>query len=344
MSAEAQAFSATRAVMRKMRIGVLAYDGVTAVNLVGPVECFSLATKLAVATAQPFRYEVVILSFAGLRFTTDSGLNFSADFAADDAPLLDTIIIPGGEGLRQGKAAGEIATWIKSNVDDVRRVATICSGIYALAPTGLLDGRRATTHWQLAGDVATRFPLLRMSARELVVRDGKFYSSGGATAGIDLALRLIEEDCGDDVALSVARTMLVYRRRDGDQEQYADPAAGEPTREKRFGELGDWIQRNLHGRLSLPDLARQAGVTPGKINSDFKARLGTTPSAFVKQLRLEESRRKLARGDSVEAVAKGIRFGSKYYFEREFRWRFGIHPEDYRARFAPLTSRDDQRE
>lgn len=327
--------------MRPLRIGVLGYDGVTAVNLVGPVECFNVASKVSKTEGQPPCYEVVLLSFDGLHFTTDSGLKMAAEVEMKDAPPLDTLILPGGAALREGAIADQIARWAVAQAPRLRRVASICSGIYALAPTGLLDGRRVTTHWQLAAEVANQFPRLRMNARELVVQDGKFYSSGGATAGIDLALRLIEEDCGDEIALSVARRMLVYRRRDGDQEQYAEPARLDSEEDDNLARVGKWIEGNLNERLSLSDLIERTGLSVASINGQFKARLGTTPSAFVKRLRLEESRRKLARGESVESVAKGVRFGSKYYFEREFCWRFGIHPEDYRARFAPALSHSD---
>jgi transcriptional regulator GlxA family with amidase domain len=320
--------------MRPRRIGILGYEGVTAINLVGPVECFTSAARVDDKARELPAYEVVLVAAGERHFATDSGLKFTADVALADAREIDTFIIAGGSALRSGNLADEIASSLRARAGEFRRIVSICSGIYAVAPTGLLDGRTVTTHWRFAGDVSQRFPALRMNARELFVKDGKFYTSGGATAGIDLAIALIQEDFGDEVALSVARTMLAYRRRDGDQEQYADPPRVNGIETEKIGELAHWVERNLDSRLSLDDLARRSGLTSAKINERFKEGLGTTPAAFVKRLRLDECRRRLARGESVEEVAKFVRFGSKYYFEREFRWQFGIGPEEYRFRFA----------
>ena len=137
---------------------------------------------------------------------------------------LDTLIVPGGRGLRSEETARQVAAWIKTHSGQIRRIASVCTGIYGLAPTGLLDGHRVTTHWQNAVDVATRFPKLQVEESALVLKDGKFYTAAGATAGIDLALFLIAEDFGRDVAVTVARQLLVYLRRDGGQEQYSEPA------------------------------------------------------------------------------------------------------------------------
>src|ERR1700731_2541797 len=239
--------------MDAIRIGILGYDGVAAINLVGPLEAFSNAFKTDDARKQSRCYEVVVISCASSvgeslalseveraanaspartfpttrprdQFVTDTGVTFHAHIGGPDEPPFDTIIVPGGRGMRCDETVAQVVEWVKAHARDTRRVASVCTGVYALASTGLLDGHRVTTHWQNAMDVAERFPKLQVAESALVLKDGKFYTAAGATAGIDLALYLIAEDFGRDTAVAVARKLLVYMRRDGGQEQYSEPA------------------------------------------------------------------------------------------------------------------------
>src|SRR4051812_13296388 len=182
--------------MKPRRIGIVGFDQVDALDLVGPAEAFATA-QVNDANGNPVRaYEVVVLGLTNSHFVAESGIVFQPRATLRGAPTLDTIIIPGGAGLRRADTNRVVARWIEARAKKTRRIVSICTGIYALAATGLLDGRRATTHWRFAADVARRFPNLRVEPNALFIRDGNFYTSAGVTAGIDLALALIEEDLG----------------------------------------------------------------------------------------------------------------------------------------------------
>src|SRR5712672_506970 len=176
------------------RVGFVGFDGVVALDLTGPAEAFANAFSEKDADTGQHLYEVGIIGLTSRPFTAESGIIFKPNYTLQNAPALDTLIVPGGPGLRRGTAATTVAAWIKSRAGRIRRIASVCTGIYGLAPSGLLDGRRTTTHWNHAQDVARRFPKLRLESNALFLKDGQFYTSAGITAGIDLSLAMIEED------------------------------------------------------------------------------------------------------------------------------------------------------
>ena len=229
-----------------------------ALDLVGPAEAFASAWAND-AKGNPSRaYEVVILGLTNSRFVAESGIVFHPQTTLLAAPGLDTIIIPGGAGLRRADTNRAVARWVAERAGKTRRVVSICTGIYALAASGLLDGRRVTTHWRFAADVARRFPDLRVQPNALFIRDGNFYTSAGVTAGIDLALALIEEDLGREAALRVARDLVVYLKRPGGQDQYSEPLRFQTMAKDRLAELASWIATNPQRDLSIPVLASRA--------------------------------------------------------------------------------------
>jgi transcriptional regulator GlxA family with amidase domain len=212
---------------------------------------------------------------------------------------------------------------------------SICTGIYGLAATGLLAGRRVTTHWHFAPDVARRFPDLRVHDNAIFLKDGPFYTSAGATAGIDLALFLIEEDYGPRVALAVARELVVYLKRSGGQEQYSEPLQFQTQSVSRLSELATWILSHLNANLSVEALAAKACLCPRHFSRRFKIEFGATPADFVERLRLDEARHRLSSGDnSVENVGTSVGFTSADAFRRAFERRLGVNPRDYRERFT----------
>ncbi|MDQ6624376.1 MAG: AraC family transcriptional regulator, partial [Verrucomicrobiota bacterium] len=184
-------------------------------DLVGPAEAFAVAQTTNANGKLGRCYEVLVIGLTRGSFVTESGIRLQPASTLATAPTMDTLIIPGGGGLRIAEVNRKVARWIIERAKTTRRIASVCTGIYGLAATGLLDGRRATTHWRYAAEVARRFPKLRLEPKELVVKDGPFYSAGGVTAGIDLALALIEEDFGGEAALGVARELVVDRKRSG---------------------------------------------------------------------------------------------------------------------------------
>jgi transcriptional regulator GlxA family with amidase domain len=313
------------------RIGILGFEGVTALDMVGPAEAFSVAS--AQGGGAP-RYEVITIGATGASFVSESGLSFRAHAKLEAAPAIDTLIIPGGHGLREAKVNQRVARWVRQRARRTRRMVTVCTGIYGLAPTGLLDGRRVTTHWQFAADVARRFPALRVEPNALFIKDGPFYTSAGITAGIDLSLALIEEDFGQELALAVARELVVYLKRPGGQEQYSGPLRFQSESTDRFAGLAAWIAGHLDADLSIEALSKRACVSPRHFSRLFKDAFGKSPASLIEQLRLDEARRRLAEPRAaIKRVALSVGFSSADVFRRAFTRRFGVVPGDYRGRF-----------
>jgi transcriptional regulator GlxA family with amidase domain len=259
-----------------------------------------------------------------------------------NAPSLDTLIIPGGKGLRVPETQKKAAEWITIRAARTRRIATVCTGTFGLAATGLLNGRRVTTHWRQAQELAQRFPELKVDPNALYLKDGKFYTCAGITAGIDLALALIEEDFGPRVALSVARELVVYLKRPGGQEQFSEPLKFQTDSSDRFADLAAWIQGHLRQDLSAEALAERACLSPRHFTRRFKDVFGTTPAAFVEDLRLREARERLTLPDqTIGSVADSIGFKSADAFRRAFERRYGLQPSSYRSHFSVRRGTED---
>ncbi|MDP9098181.1 MAG: helix-turn-helix domain-containing protein, partial [Verrucomicrobiota bacterium] len=280
-------------------------------------------------------YEVVIIGLTKRPFATESGLVFQPATTLEAAPKLDTLIVPGGSGLRLPHVNRRVADWITARAKTTRRVASVCTGIYGLAATGLLDGRHVTTHWRFAADVARRFPAVKMKPNALFVKEGQFYTSAGVTAGIDLALALIEEDFGSKVALAAAREMVVYLKRSGGQEQYSEPLRFQASASDRFAELVAWMTNNPNAEMSVETLARRASLSPRQFFRRFKEHLGSSPAMFVATLRLNEARRRLSAGEpSIDNVAESVGFSGADSFRRAFTRRFRVTPSKFRRSFG----------
>jgi len=250
------------------------------------------------------------------------------------------VIVPGGNGLRKSAIGEPVVAWLRSIAPRTRRIASVCTGVYAVAPTGLLDGRRVTTHWRFARDLAQRFPHLKVDANALYIKDDKFYTSAGITAGIDLSLALIEDDYGSQVALSVARELVVYLKRPGGQEQYSEPLQFQVQSTDHFADVITWARSHLRQDLSVEALAGRAYLCPRHFSRRFKEVFGSTPGVFVETLRLDEARRRLAEhNNTIEAVGASVGFRSAKAFRRSFERRFGIPPSVYRSRFATRASK-----
>lgn len=321
--------------MNPKRIGFLGFDGITALDLVGPAEAFAAAV-IDEGRGGPGRcYEVLTIGLTNKPFAAESGVVFKPQKTLQSAPPLDTLIIPGGSGLRKARTNAIVSAWLKKRSGRIRRVATVCTGIYGLAPTGLLDGRHVTTHWRFARDVAQRFPNLKVDPNALFLKDGCFYTSAGITAGIDLSLALIDEDYGPSVALTVARELVVYLKRSGGQEQYSEPLQFQAQSTDRFADLGAWMVGHLEQDLSVEALAERTRLSPRHFSRRFKVAFGSAPAAFVEELRLDTARQRLAdSGVNIESVASSVGFHSADAFRRAFERRFDVTPSSYRSRFA----------
>ena len=333
--------------MAPRRVGFLAFDGVQALDLFGPADAFGSDAFLDAGQEFPegAPYEVVIIGLQGKKIRTSSGPRLIADHLAEDtdgaALGLDTLIIPGGAGLRRPGVAERAAQWIRAVDPHVRRIASVCTGIYALGPTGLLDGRRATTHWSAARDVSRRFPRIVLSSDAIFIRDGRIVTSAGVTAGIDLALALIEEDLGPAWSLAVARELVVYLKRAGGQQQYSEPLRFQIEASDRFRDLVAWIQRRLDADLSVETLAARCNLSPRQFARTFTREFGVTPGAFVEEMRLAEASRRLsATRVSIGRIAQSVGYSGDDVLRRAFERRFGVTPTVYRRSFQAGVRRN----
>ena len=321
--------------MSPKTVGLIVFEQVNAADLTGPAEVFSRANFSNGYGCESSCYDVLILGITTQPCMTDCGIVIKPHADLGSAPPLDTVIVSGGSGIRDTKVTKKIAKWLKHRASTIRRIATLGSGIYALAATGMLDDRQVATHWRYAGEVGRRFPSLHVNANCLFVKDGPFYTSAGAMAGIDLSLSLIEEDCGTRVALAIARELVVYLKRSGSQEQYPQPLQFQTRSVSRLSELTTWVISHLSENLSVETLAARACLCPRHFSRRFKKEFGTTPADFVETLRLDEACHRLSiRDNGVEDIAASVGFKSAAAFRRAFQRRLGVKPNDYRRRAA----------
>jgi transcriptional regulator GlxA family with amidase domain len=321
------------ASMSPRRIGIVGYEGVNALDLTGPNEVF--ASSLARAEADVAAYEITCVSPGGRPFRSGSGLRFSAECALSEAPAFDTIIVPGGPGIRAPQVLEPIAAWLCERAPSTRRMVSVCTGLIALGASGLMDGRRATTHWRHVSEVAGLYPKILLEPDAIFVRDGCFATSAGITAGIDLALALVEEDLGPTAALAVARQLVVYVRRSGGQRQYSEPLRFQARAPSRFADLAAWIPANLTADLSVEALAERTHCSPRHFARLFKDAFDASPAEFVEALRLATAAERLVGSTtSVDAVAASVGYASGSVFRRAFERRFGVAPSHYRERFT----------
>jgi transcriptional regulator GlxA family with amidase domain len=326
--------------MTPKRIGLIGFNGVVAIDLAGPAEVFMTAQIREGQRDWKHCYEVVTIGLSNQPFVADSGLVFKPQSTFKNAPPLDTLIIPGGPSLRNPRIGKPVSAFLKKRAGGTRRIASVCTGIYALAGTGLLCGRKVTTHWRFANDVACRFPEVQVNDNAIFIKDGPFYTSAGATAGIDLSLSLIEEDYGTRMALAVARELVVYLKRSGGQEQYSEPLQFQTESVSRFSELATWMLSHLTDDLSVEVLAARACLCPRHFSRRFKMEFGHSPADFVERLRLDEARRRLPNPEnSVKNVGASVGFKSADAFRRAFERRLGINPSDYRQHFSSVLKR-----
>jgi transcriptional regulator GlxA family with amidase domain len=334
-------FMKGRQSMARKRVAILGFEGAMALDIVGPYDAFSVAATSTEISQPQTCYEVVVAGITKDCFAAESGMIFKPHVTMRNALPVDTVIVPGGVGLRVPKTQNAVAAWIKSVAPKVRRIATVCTGIYGVAPTGLLDGQKVTTHWKHAEDLALKFPRLRVDASALYRNEGKMYTCGGITAGIDLSLALIEEDYGPSVALAVARELVVYLKRSGGQEQFSEPLRYQSQAKNAFADLAAWIQGHLNEDLGVEQLARRVHLSPRHFSREFRQAFGMSPAKFVSEARLNEARARLVSPrQTVEAVADSLGFSSADGFHRAFERRFGVAPSRYKIQFSSGTKRN----
>jgi transcriptional regulator GlxA family with amidase domain len=312
-------------------IGILGFDGLTVLDLAGPLEALAAARTDPDGDSGCPCYDTRIITVNGKVFVSESNLVVTGQETLSKASDLHTVIIPGGPGIRHGETRRKIAEWLAANASDVNRFVSLGTGIYPLAESGLLDGRKVATHWRYTQDVARRFPSVRVDYTASFLKDGCFYTCAGGTAPTELALALIQEDYGSRVALSVAREFSMRLRPFGDHAEAFDLSQFDCGPNDRLAELPGWIGAHLNHNLSVEVLAERACLCPRHFGRLFKRVFGTTPASFVEALRIDEARRQLllTRG-TVESVAAGVGFKDPDSFRRAFERRLGVTPATYR--------------
>jgi transcriptional regulator GlxA family with amidase domain len=313
------------------RIVIVAFPGVQSLDVSGPAEAFSIATRHHRAD-----YVIRVVTPDGEAARATSGLTLLPDGAvADVRGAIDTLLIAGGEGVFDAARDERLLAWVRRASRRSRRTASVCTGALLLAHAGLLDGRRATTHWAYCDGMAARFPRVTVERDPIFVRDGNVATSAGVTAGMDLALALIEEDHGAQAALATARSLVLFVRRPGGQSQFSTALAAQPARRAPLRELQAWILGHLDEDLTVPALAGRVHMSERNFARAFRAETGLTPAAYVEAARVERARRELETTDlGVEAVAARCGFGTVETMRRAFARRLGVNPAAYRARFA----------
>jgi transcriptional regulator GlxA family with amidase domain len=320
------------------RIVFVAAPGTEILDLVGPLQVFARASDMYCREnpgALPvYSVEVVSIS-SGRSLTANCGLHFNADktFRAVSGKI-DTLLVAGGNAIEQNEINPEAVRWLKKISPRIRRVGSVCTGAMLLARAGLLDGRRATTHWNWCHTLIKRAPRASVESDPIFVRDENIYTSAGVTAGMDLALALVEEDHGSRLALQVARNLVLYLRRPGGQSQFSAALSLQLTDRKPLRELEAWVLDNLHNPLTVPLLAQRVAMSPRNFARVFAKEMKTTPAKFVERLRVEAARRRLEEShSSMEMIASECGFGNVNLMRNVFQRALKIPPGHYRRHF-----------
>jgi transcriptional regulator GlxA family with amidase domain len=314
------------------RIVIVAFPDLQLLDVVGPLEVFSMANRERDDAA--YRTEVVTVD--GAPVTSSSGLSVTPHRGVGRVRgPLDTLIVAGGRGTPKAMRDASLVEWVRRSAPRTRRVASVCSGAFVLAEAGVLDGRCATTHWEVCDLLARRYPAITVDPDPIYVRDGNVSTSAGVTAGMDLALAFVEEDLGREVALRVARQLVLFVRRPGGQSQFSAQLAAQHAMRPGLRDLQAWIAERPREDLSVASLAARAAMSPRHFARAFRDEIGMTPAAYVECARVEHARRLLETSDlGFSEVADASGFGSIDTMRRAFARRLGVAPSDYRQRFS----------
>jgi transcriptional regulator GlxA family with amidase domain len=320
--------SGSEKVVPRRRVVIAAFPDCMSLDVFGPAEVFAAAGA----------YEIEVVAPEAEPFEVSNGIQIApaAAMGAVDGPI-DPLVVAGGPGTRLAATDERVVDWIASAARRSRRVTSVCSGAFVLAAAGLLDGRRATTHWAWCDTLGAMFPAVDVERDSIYVRDGDVYTSAGVTAGIDLALALVEDDLGAERARQVAQELVVFLRRPGGQSQFSAQIAAPVAERAVLREVQDWIAANPAADLSVAALADRAAMSPRNFARAFRDEVGMTPGDYVEAVRIEQAR--IALEDSkaqVAAIAQHCGFGTVETMRRAFHRRLGVGPAAYRSRFRPL--------
>jgi transcriptional regulator GlxA family with amidase domain len=321
--------------MSTKTIGFVVFNELATAELSGAAEAFTQAHLPTDYGCECHCYKLVTIGLTTEPCFSRAGIMVKPDTDFQSAPELDTLIVCGGEAIRAPTLCKKVAKWLNYRAPTTRRIATLGTGIYALAMTGLLDGREVATHWRFAKDVAIRFPQLRVHANRLFVKDGPFYTCAGGTAAVDFSLSLIEADFGRSLALKLARELVVHLKRLGREEQYSQPLQFQTQASDRFADIASWILCNLGEDLSGEALAARACMSRRNFDRQFTQTFGKTPAEFVAGARMTEARRRLLiPRTTLESIATSLGFKNVSVFSTSFERFVGMRPSTYRTRLG----------
>jgi transcriptional regulator GlxA family with amidase domain len=324
---------------RPMNVVIVVYPGVQSLDLTGPLEVFTGAQQLITAAGRSERgYRVTVASPDGARpLSTSSGLEIVPGTSLAEAPgPIDTLIVAGGAGSEDASADAALLDWIRAAAPSARRVASVCTGAFVLAAAGLLDGRRASTHWASAAELAERYPAVKVDPEPIYLRDGPVWTSAGVTAGMDLALALVEEDLDREAALTIARHLVLFLRRPGNQSQFSATLAAQQPEREPLRDVQRYVLEHVAEDLSVEVLAARAHMSPRNFARAFAAETGITPGRYVERVRLEAARRSLEdTSQPIARVATACGFGTSETMRRTFLRALGVAPAEYRRRYHP---------
>jgi transcriptional regulator GlxA family with amidase domain len=328
--------------MQPRRVVIVVFPGVQPLDAVGPSEVFAGATRAARMLGRPGGYDVTLVSRGARPVRAESGLGLCTDPLPDPDGRIDTLVLAGGDGAQAARRDGVLTSWITAVAPRCRRVTTVCTGAFLAAEAGLLDGRRVTTHWARAEQLATEFPALLVDPDPIYIRDGKFWTSAGVTAGIDLALALVQDDLGIEVAQTVARHLVMFLHRPGGQTQFASPVWVPRAERSTVRAVQTLVEAAPGGDHRLPALAAAAAMSVRHFARVFTTEVGETPGRFVERVRVEAARRQLeTTDDTLDVVADACGFGTAETLRRAFQRRLGVAPDFYRRRFRVAEGERD---
>ncbi|HUJ56741.1 MAG TPA: GlxA family transcriptional regulator [Gaiellaceae bacterium] len=316
-------------------VAIVVFPGFQSLDALGPYEVFAGADRAAEEAGLRIRYQPRIVSLDGGSVVTSGGIEVRTEQVPRSAAVIDTLLIAGGEGAKAARQDVELLRWIRRSAPHCRRVATVCTGAFLAAEAGLLDGRRVTTHWASAAQLAEEYPALNVDPDPIYVHDEPCWSSAGVTAGIDLALALVEEDLGVDISQTVARRMVMFLHRPGGQTQFATPVWTPRAERSAVRIVQQQIEADPAGDHRLPQLAASASMSVRNFARVFRSEVGQTPGRFVEQVRLQAARRLLEEtDDSLGVVAERSGLGSAETLRRAFLRHLHVTPDAYRRRFT----------
>jgi transcriptional regulator GlxA family with amidase domain len=324
--------------MPERSVVVVAFPGVQPLDAIGPIEVFAGATRAAAAAGHAAGYRVTLASLEGQPVWSDSGVGLSTVPLPDPGTPIDTLVLAGGNGVRAACLQPQLVAWVKAVSPGCRRVTTVCTGAFLGAAAGLLDGRRVTTHWASAARLGLEFPAISVDPDPIYVRDGKYWTSAGVTAGIDLALALVQDDFGVDVAQTVARWLVMFLHRPGGQTQFASPVWVRRAERSTVRAVQALVESAPAGDHRVPALAAAAAMSVRHFTRVFTAEVGETPAKFVERVRLEFARVELeSTNDTLDVIAARCGFGTAESLRRVSQRRLGVAPDSYRRRFRTVT-------